>query len=189
MGLLFAKLSQILTNLGRRNGRILLLGLDAAGKTTILYKLKLNEQISTIPTVGFNVEEVTPIKNVTFTVWDVGGQEKIRPLWRYYYYGSDGLIFVVDSSDVTRVSEARDELMSVLRDEAMERDVPCVVLANKQDVPGSLRSAELIERLGLRDLKTNPWHVQEICATTGEGLYEGVRMIAEMIKTYRGSRR
>ena len=85
MGLLLSRLSQVLSNFGTSRARILVLGLDAAGKTTILYKLKLNEQVTTIPTIGFNVEEVTPVKNVTFTMWDVGGQEKIRPLWRHYY--------------------------------------------------------------------------------------------------------
>lgn len=73
-----------------------MLGLDAAGKTTILYKLKLNQSVTTIPTVGFNVETVT-YKNVKFNVWDVGGQDKIRPLWRHYYTGTQGLVFVVDS--------------------------------------------------------------------------------------------
>ncbi len=66
--------------------RLLMLGLDAAGKTTILYKLKLNQDVTTIPTVGFNVETVT-YKNVKFNVWDVGGQDKIRPLWRHYFSG------------------------------------------------------------------------------------------------------
>ena len=72
-----------------------MLGLDAAGKTTILYKLKLNENVTTIPTIGFNVETVTPVKNVTFTVWDVGGQEKIRQLWRHYYQVQFELRFLV----------------------------------------------------------------------------------------------
>ena len=67
--------------------RILLLGLDNAGKTTCLYKLKLNETVSTIPTIGFNVETVQPVPGLTMTVWDVGGQEKIRALWRHYYHG------------------------------------------------------------------------------------------------------
>ena len=56
----------------------LMVGLDAAGKTTILYKLKLGEVVTTIPTIGFNVEQVD-YKNISFTVWDVGGQDKIRP--------------------------------------------------------------------------------------------------------------
>ena len=73
-------------------------GLDAAGKTTILYKLKLGEVVTTIPTIGFNVETVH-YKNITFTVWDVGGQDKIRPLWRHYYEDAQGLIFVVDSTN------------------------------------------------------------------------------------------
>ena len=85
MGLLLSRLSSALNEFGTNRARILLLGLDAAGKTTILYKLKLNENVTTIPTIGFNVEEVTPVKNITFTMWDVGGQEKIRPLWRHYY--------------------------------------------------------------------------------------------------------
>merc|ERR1712126_464283 len=74
--------------------RILMVGLDAAGKTTILYKLKLGEIVTTIPTIGFNVETVE-YKNISFTVWDVGGQDKIRPLWRHYFQNTDGLIFVV----------------------------------------------------------------------------------------------
>lgn len=88
-------------------------GLDAAGKTTILYKLKLGEVVTTIPTIGFNVETVE-YKNVNFTVWDVGGQDKIRPLWRHYYQNTQGLIFVVDSNDRDRIGEAREELTKML---------------------------------------------------------------------------
>lgn len=88
-------------------------GLDAAGKTTILYKLKLGEIVTTIPTIGFNVETVE-YKNISFTVWDVGGQDKIRPLWRHYYQNTQGLIFVVDSSDVKRIQEAENELANMV---------------------------------------------------------------------------
>ena len=93
MGILFSKIASALSGFGNSTARILLLGLDAAGKTTILYRLKLNENITTVPTIGFNVEEVTPVKNVTFTVWDVGGQEKIRLLWRHYYLVSQNNYF------------------------------------------------------------------------------------------------
>ena len=86
MGPMFAKLASALNLFQGERARILLLGLDAAGKTTILYKLKLDEHVVTIPTIGFNVEEVT-VKNITFTVWDVGGQERIRQLWRHYFQG------------------------------------------------------------------------------------------------------
>jgi len=61
-----------------------------SGKTTVLYKLKLNEAVCTIPTIGFNVETVTPVKGLAFTVWDVGGQDKIRTLWKHYYQNTDG---------------------------------------------------------------------------------------------------
>merc|ERR1711907_45124 len=90
-----------------------MVGLDAAGKTTILYKLKLGEVVTTIPTIGFNVETVE-YKNISFTVWDVGGQDKIRPLWRHYYQNTQGIIFVVDSNDRERVGEAKDELNRVM---------------------------------------------------------------------------
>ncbi|CEQ41283.1 SPOSA6832_02986, partial [Sporobolomyces salmonicolor] len=110
--------------------RILMLGLDAAGKTTILYKLKLNQSVTTIPTVGFNVETVT-YKNVKS---DVGGQDKIRPLWRHYYTGTQGLVFVVDSQDRERIDEARTELHKILNDREM-KECLLLVFANKQDLP------------------------------------------------------
>jgi len=113
--------------------RILMVGLDAAGKTTVLYKIKLNEVVSTIPTIGFNVETVSPVKGVSFTVWDVGGQDKIRPLWRHYYENTQGVLYVVDSADRLRLDESRHELHNVLQDDTM-RGVPLVVLANKQDL-------------------------------------------------------
>ncbi|XP_048474907.1 ADP-ribosylation factor-like isoform X3 [Rhincodon typus] len=110
--------------------RILMVGLDAAGKTTILYKLKLGEIVTTIPTIGFNVETVE-YKNISFTVWDVGGQDKIRPLWRHYFQNTQGLIFVVDSNDKERMSEAREELMQMLGEDELH-DAVLLVFANKQ---------------------------------------------------------
>ena len=107
-------ISSLFTRLfGKQAMRILMVGLDAAGKTTILYKLKLGEIVTTIPTIGFNVETVE-YKNISFTVWDVGGQDKIRPLWRHYFQNTQGLIFVIDSNDRERVNEAKDELNKML---------------------------------------------------------------------------
>merc|ERR1712146_583607 len=113
--------------------RCLMLGLDSAGKTTILYHLKAGRSVSTIPTWGFNVETVE-YKNISFTVWDVGGQDKIRPLWRHYYTGTQGLIFVVDSNDRDRIEDAREELTKMLNEDEM-RDAILLVYANKQDLP------------------------------------------------------
>jgi GTPase SAR1 family protein len=96
MGFFLSKLWTKL--LGKRDVRILMVGLDAAGKTTILYQLKMGETVKTIPTIGFNVETLD-YKGLNFTVWDVGGQDKIRVLWKHYYQNTDGLIFVVDSNN------------------------------------------------------------------------------------------
>ncbi|KIH58696.1 ADP-ribosylation factor family protein [Ancylostoma duodenale] len=86
---------------GQREMRILILGLDGAGKTTILYRLQVGEVVTTIPTIGFNVEQVE-YKNLKFQVWDLGGQTSIRPYWRCYYANTDAIIYVVDSADRDR---------------------------------------------------------------------------------------
>mmetsp|Transcript_21655 Transcript_21655/g.37172 ORF Transcript_21655/g.37172 Transcript_21655/m.37172 type:complete len:167 (-) Transcript_21655:892-1392(-) len=128
MGLTFSGIWDRL--FGKKEMRILMVGLDAAGKTTILYKLKLGEVVTTIPTIGFNVETVD-YKNISFTVWDVGGQDKIRPLWRHYYQNTQGLIFVVDSNDRDRIDAARDELHRMLGEDEL-REAVLLVFANKQ---------------------------------------------------------
>ncbi|RXH75385.1 hypothetical protein DVH24_030106 [Malus domestica] len=139
----------------RKEMRILMAGLDAAGKTTILYKLKLGEVVSTIPTIGFNVETVE-YKNVSFTVWDVGGQDKIRPLWSYDFQKTQGLIFVLDSNDRDKVSEARDELHRMLSEDEL-RDATLLVFANKQDLPNAMNVSEITDKLGLHSLRQRRW--------------------------------
>lgn len=166
---------------GNKEMRILMLGLDAAGKTTILYKIKTNQSVTTIPTVGFNVETVT-YRNVKFNVWDVGGQDKIRPLWRHYYTGTQGLVFVVDSADKERIEEARVALHRILSDREM-RECLLLVFANKQDVPGALTPAQVTDRLGLAALKDRPWFVHPSCATSGEGLFEGLAWLSANVKS------
>merc|ERR1719330_2032655 len=113
--------------IGKQEMRILLVGLDAAGKTTILYKLKLGEVVTTIPTVGFNVETVE-YKSLSCMVWDIGGQDKIRKLWRHYYLGTAGVIFVVDSNDSDRIEDAREELAKMLAEDEL-RDAVLLVIA------------------------------------------------------------
>ena len=160
--------------------RILMVGLDAAGKTTILYKLKLGEIVTTIPTIGFNVETVE-YKNISFTVWDVGGQDKIRPLWRHYFQNTQGLIFVVDSNDRERMSEARDELARMLNEDEL-RDAVVLVFANKQDLPNAMQATEVTEKLGLNQLRARSWFIQSTCATSGDGLYEGLDWLSNQLK-------
>ncbi|KAL9844436.1 putative small GTP-binding protein [Arabidopsis thaliana] len=177
MGLSFGKLFSRL--FAKKEMRILMVGLDAAGKTTILYKLKLGEIVTTIPTIGFNVETVE-YKNISFTVWDVGGQDKIRPLWRHYFQNTQGLIFVVDSNDRDRVVEARDELHRMLNEDEL-RDAVLLVFANKQDLPNAMNAAEITDKLGLHSLRQRHWYIQSTCATSGEGLYEGLDWLSNNI--------
>ncbi|VVB04255.1 unnamed protein product [Arabis nemorensis] len=159
--------------------RILMVGLDAAGKTTILYKLKLGEIVTTIPTIGFNIETVE-YKNISFTVWDVGGQDKIRQLWRHYFQNTQGLIFVVDSNDRDRVVEARDELHCMLNEDEL-RDAVLLVFANKQDLPNAMNTAEITDKLGLHSLRQRHWYIQSTCATSGEGLYKDLDWLSNNI--------
>ncbi|KAL6476664.1 hypothetical protein MHYP_G00151630 [Metynnis hypsauchen] len=178
MGNMFAGLFKNL--FGKKEMRILMVGLDAAGKTTILYKLKLGEIVTTIPTIGFNVETVE-YKNISFTVWDVGGQDKIRPLWRHYFQNTQGLIFVVDSNDRERINEAREELTRMLAEDEL-RDAVLLVFANKQDLPNAMNAAEITDKLGLHSLRHRNWYIQATCATSGDGLYEGLDWLSNQLK-------
>lgn len=134
--------------------------------------MKLGEVVTTIPTIGFNVETVE-YKKLKFTVWDVGGQEKIRPLWRHYFEGSQGVIFVVDSNDRERIPDAADELKSLLKAPELTK-AHILIFANKQDLPHALSVSEIGERLQTSAIKDRKWHIQSTCATSGDGLYEGL---------------
>jgi len=179
MGASFGKLFARL--FGKEDMRILMVGLDAAGKTTILYKLKLGEIVTTIPTIGFNVETVE-YKNINFTVWDVGGQDKIRPLWRHYFQNTQGLIFVVDSNDRERINEANEELQKMLNEDEL-RDAVLLVFCNKQDLPNAMSVAEVTDKLGLHSLRNRKWYIQSTCATSGDGLYEGLDWLSNTLSS------
>ena len=160
--------------------RILMIGLDNAGKTTVLYKLKLGEVVTTLPTIGFNVETVE-YKNIKFTVWDVGGQTKIRPLWQHYFENTQGIIYVVDSNDPVRIKEAREEMEAVLLDDRL-RDAAVLVFANKQDLPQAMSTAEVTDKLGLANMRARDWFIQATCAVTGDGIVDGLEWMANTIK-------
>ena len=162
-----------------RPTRILLLGLDAAGKTSVLYKLKLGELVTTIPTIGFNVEEVK-YKNLSMTMWDVGGQDKIRRLWSHYYENSDAIVYVIDSNDRDRLSEARDELHKMLNEDQL-RNASLLVLCNKQDLPSAMSPSAVSEGLGLRALRRD-WYLQACSAVSGDGIFEGLEWLSQTLK-------
>ncbi|CAR24951.1 ADP-ribosylation factor 3 [Lachancea thermotolerans] len=167
---------------GYREMKILMLGLDNAGKTTILYKLKLNKIKTSAPTVGFNVETVS-FRNVKFNMWDVGGQDRLRPLWRHYFPATTALIFVIDSQDMKRLNEAKEELYSIIGDKEME-EVVLLVLANKQDLKGSMNPQEISDYLELKShLDSQLWCVIGSNALTGQGLVEGLSWITNNTKT------
>ncbi|XP_078407461.1 ADP-ribosylation factor-like 4Cb [Cetorhinus maximus] len=164
---------------------IVMLGLDSAGKTTVLYRLKFNEFVNTVPTIGFNTEKIRlsngASKGISCHFWDVGGQEKLRPLWKPYSRCTDGIIYVVDSVDAERLEEARAELHKIAR-ASEHQGTPLLVIANKQDLPRSLPVADIERQLALRDLcPSTAWHVQPACAIIGEGLPEGMDKLYEMI--------
>jgi len=173
MGNVFKKLK------GKKNVRFVLVGLDGAGKTTILYQLKLGELVHTIPTIGFNVESMK-YKNIELQAWDAGGQEVFRSMWKHYCQDCDGLMFVVDSADTDRLKEAKEELGKLIDDETMLGSV-VLVIANKQDVQGAVNPVELEIRLGL-DKAKQVHRVQSASATTGDGLLEGLDWLVEEIK-------
>jgi ADP-ribosylation factor protein 1 len=121
------------------------------------------------------VEQVT-YKKLDLNIWDIGGQTRLRPLWRHYFRGSDALIFVIDASDRSRIEEATNELHSLLKEDEL-RETHILVYANKVDLPHSLRAPELSRYLDLdkaMGIWKRPWYIQTSCAVTGEGLYEGL---------------
>lgn len=179
MGVLFSRLFQSL--FGSREVRILILGLDNAGKTTILYRLQndSDEEVQTIPTIGFNVE-VLQYKSIKFQVWDLGGQTSIRPYWRCYYPNTDAIIFVVDSCDSSRLGTAQQELVAMLDEEDL-RDTILLVFANKQDSEGALDSQQVSDALGLSEIRNRQWSIQETSAKKGSGLFEGFDWLAACI--------
>lgn len=166
-----------------QEARILMFGLDASGKTSILYVSKLGEVVTTIPTIGFNVETVT-YGNINIVAWDVGGRDKIRPLWRHYYANTSGLVFVVDSNDRERISEACDEFYRMVNEPDL-KNLPILIFANKQDLPNALTTDEIKEKFNLtklNDMKIK-WHLQPSVATKKEGIDDGFKWLANTLKS------
>ena len=182
MGNFIAKVLDSLS--GTTNKKILLLGLDAAGKTTILYKLNIGDTVNTIPTIGFNVENLR-YKNIEMNCWDIGGQEKIRKLWYHYYEGADAVIFVVDSNDTDRINEAKDELYKLMDNDAL-RNASLLVYANKQDLPQSISTSAIVDKLELSTrMRNKNWHVQGAVGVSGQGLYEGLDWLGSALQKNR----
>ncbi|KAF8211658.1 ADP-ribosylation factor family-domain-containing protein [Mycena galopus ATCC 62051] len=152
--------------------RILFLGLDNAGKTTILKKLNGEDILSVSPTLGFNIKTFAH-GNYTLNIWDVGGQRTLRPYWRNYFEQTDALVWVVDSGDRMRMKDCKEELHSLLLEDRLA-GASLLVFANKQDLQGSMTDVEIRDALDLRSIKSHHWKIWSCSAVTGENLVTGL---------------
>jgi len=152
--------------------RILFLGLDNAGKTTILKKLA-DEDITEIrPTQGFNIKTVQK-DGFKMNVWDIGGQKAIRPYWRNYFESTDILVYIIDSSDRIRIEETGIEFNTLLEENKLA-GVPVLVFANKQDLPNALPASEIALGLNLHAIRDRQWQIQACSAINGDGINDGM---------------
>ncbi|KAE8706706.1 ADP-ribosylation factor 1 [Hibiscus syriacus] len=140
---------------------------------TTVYSTTVRRSIRTFSFEGFNVE-TAEYKIISFTVWHVGGQDKSST---FFLSNTDPslveTLFPEHSGSYFRVAEARDELHRMLNEDEL-RDAVLLVFANKQDLPNAMNAAEITDKLGLHSLRQHHWYIQSTCATSGEGLYEGL---------------
>ncbi|CAL1526313.1 unnamed protein product [Lymnaea stagnalis] len=174
---------------GGHSVQIVMVGLEGTGKTTLLYRLKFGQYTSSIPTIGFNCEKVEVQEGkaggVTFTIWDIGGKDNMRPLWKSYLRSANGILFVVDSSDREGLEEARMELVKLVKTQNPQ-NIPTLVVANKQDLPSVMSLDEVAKGVGVDELsRSHPCQILPSCAVTGEGLAEAMDVMYEMIKKWK----
>ena len=170
--------------------RVLILGLDGAGKTTIFYKMKLNHQEEFFMghIMGFNLETIKLPNDFTITVWDMGRHGFFRHgIGPNYLFNTDGIIYVVDSNDQERLDEARVELHRLINDQYLT-GVPVILLVNKQDISSSINVSEVTSKLGMPSLTDRTWHVHGCSAITGEGLLEGMEYFSLMVRNFKESK-
>ncbi|RNF18620.1 ADP-ribosylation factor [Trypanosoma conorhini] len=184
MGSLFSGLWSLFNP--SRHYKLLILGLNNAGKTSILYYLQLGHAITTQPTLGGNAETLDVThgannKTIQITCWDLGGQEQLRDSWSLYYDQTDAVIFVVDAADAARFPTARKVLHGLLNEEPRLRQAVLLVLANKQDVPGAASPVELMEALGLAAVQDRTWTLMGCSAATGASLREAMAWVAQKV--------
>ena len=165
---------------GAAQARILVLGLDNAGKTTVLKQLSDEDITNVTPTQGFNIKSMT-MNNFRLNVWDIGGQKAIRQYWNNYFESTDCLLYVIDSADKARLIETGDELSDLLDQEGLA-GVPILVLANKQDLFHAQPPNEIAEAMNLFSIRDRPWQIQPCSAKTGEGLKDGMEWMVSQLK-------
>eukprot|EP01135_Chromosphaera_perkinsii_P008932 Nk52_evm42s1524 gene=Nk52_evmTU42s1524 len=162
-----------------REVRILLLGLDNGGKTTLLKSLASEDITQITPTQGFNIKSVLR-EGCKFNVWDIGGQKAIRPYWKNYFENADCLIYVIDSADKKRMEETGFELQTLLEEEKL-KGIPLIVFANKQDLVNALPASEVSECLNLASIRDRKWQIQPCSAISGEGVQDGMEWVVAQV--------
>ncbi|CAL2037393.1 hypothetical protein CAEBREN_25639 [Caenorhabditis brenneri] len=180
-----------LFGMGKKDVNIVVVGLDNSGKTTILNHLKTPETRSQqiVPTVGHVVTNFST-QNLSFHAFDMAGQMKYRSTWESYFHSSQGVIFVLDSSDRLRMELLKDELWMVLdHKEVSTRGIPVAILANKMDIPGAMTAADITTALGLNLHRSGTWFIHSTCALTGDGLDKAMQQLSTEIMKYMESRR
>jgi len=160
--------------------RLLLLGLDNAGKTSCLKKLSEEEISHIMPTQGFNIKSIQQ-EGFKLNVWDIGGQKAIRPYWKNYFDNTDALVYVIDSSDRRRMEETGVELNLLLEEEKL-LGAPVLIFANKQDLISALTPKEISEALQLHNIRDRAWQIQAASAKTGTGLQEGIEWLLKTVE-------
>eukprot|EP01006_Ploeotia_vitrea_P064129 TRINITY_DN87035_c0_g1_i1.p1 TRINITY_DN87035_c0_g1~~TRINITY_DN87035_c0_g1_i1.p1 ORF type:complete len:181 (+),score=10.18 TRINITY_DN87035_c0_g1_i1:90-632(+) len=162
-----------------QEARLLVLGLDNSGKTTILKKLSDEDITHIMPTQGFNIKSLMH-DGFKLNVWDIGGQKSIRPYWRNYFDQTDALIYVIDSADRRRMEETGVELQQLMDEERLG-GVPLLLLANKQDLLNALSPSEITTELSLNEMRDRTWQILPCSAKTGEGLQEAMEWVVEQV--------
>ncbi|EGD75052.1 ARL1 protein [Salpingoeca rosetta] len=159
--------------------RMLVLGLDNAGKTTILKKLADEDLKNITPTQGFNIKSVQS-SGFKLNMWDIGGQRQIRKYWHHYFDDTDVLIYVIDSADQKRFEETGDELAELL-EEAKLQGVPVLIFANKQDLATAAKASDIATGLNLHTIRDRAWQIQPCSALNGEGVKDGLDWVLKHI--------
>ena len=182
MGFIISKILEFFTK-NRNNFKIIILGIQEAGKTTILYRLSLGQLVKTTPTIGSNVEELI-YNNVKFQAWDLGGQESTRTVWDVYYMNTDAVVYVIDSHDDENFEISKSEFHKVISNQNLKNAV-ILIFANKQDLPGAKSINKIIDEYELNKIKNHIWHVQPCSAIKGDGLVNGIKWLSDQL-VFRG---
>ena len=168
----------------KKHSRILMFGLDGAGKTSILYQFKLSDLVKTTQTIGFNLETIK-YKELFLTIWDIGGHNifydnECRILCKHYFQNTDGIIFVIDCNDKERFGKANKALLEIINNEEL-KNIPLLIFGNKQDLKEAISPDELIKFLEMKKIKNNKWLLQGSSALNGRGIKEGFDWLSNIL--------